>query len=98
MNLNYHSLMPDELERLAYLGDERAKAALGSVSEMIPMSQAEQEAATAHEEGEEVGYRRACRRIFDMHAEAILSASNGNRDDDVCESLKQLMAFLEEQS
>jgi hypothetical protein len=98
MTLSYRNMRPDELERLAFIGDEQAQLALASSVEMVVADEAERQAAAAQEEGEEAGYRRACKRIFEMHAEAILAASNGSRDDDVCESLKQLMTFLEEQS
>lgn len=77
MPLSYRNMRPDELERLAYLGDEQAQLALASSADMVPADEAEREAAKAQEDGEEAGYRRACKRIFEMHAEAILAASNG---------------------
>jgi hypothetical protein len=94
--MNYRTLRVDELERLAYLGDQQAIATLGVTTEMVPIAEAETEAADAEEQGMEAGYKDACSDIFRAHAEAILSASNGNRDADVCESLKVLMTFLEE--
>lgn len=98
MPLNYRSLMPDELERLAFLGDDKARLALADVGDMIPHAQAEQESADALEEGEAAGYKRAYEFLHKSYAEAILAASNGNRDEDVCESLKGLLAELEDHS
>ena len=96
--MNYRTLRVDELERLAYVGDDKAKFALADSQEVVPLSQAEEQAAEAAEDAEATGYKAACKDIFSRYAEAILSASNGNRDDDVCEMLKALMEFLEENS